>query len=130
MVVQHGRGLTILNDTYNANPQSMKLSIKTLALMSAPKRIAVLGDMLELGTTSAQSHEEVLQVAVDNSDVVIVQGGEFASAATSMNNSNVVVASDHAGCIDAVREHAVEGTAVLVKGSRGLQMENVVQGLL
>lgn len=130
MAVQQGKDHVLLNDTYNANPQSMTVSLKTLGLVSSKKRIAVLGDMLELGPTATVKHDEILSVAIENADLVIVHGPEFSASAQRLNNATVIACDTHAACIDAVQQATTSGTIVLVKGSRGLQMERVVQGLL
>lgn len=130
MVLQKGKGLTVLNDTYNANPQSMALSLKTLGLVTSQKRIAVIADMLELGDTTAKKHDEVLSVAIENADLVIVHGPEFIAASERSKNPMVLSCENHDAVIEAVEKEKTEGTVVLVKGSRGLQMERVVQRLM
>lgn len=129
MVVQHIKGMAVLNDTYNANPDSMRMSLRTLRLYPTDRRIAVLGDMRELGTEAPEEHMSILSEAAEIADLVIVYGPEFTLAAETLDRSNVIVCESHNACADEVRENTHPGSAVLVKGSRGLQMEHVIHML-
>lgn len=129
MVVQHINGTAVLNDTYNANPDSMRMSLRTLRLYPTDRRIAVLGDMRELGTEAPEEHMSILSEAAEIADLVIVYGPEFTLAAETLDRSNVIVCESHNACADEVRENTHPGSAVLVKGSRGLQMEHVIHML-
>lgn len=126
MVVQHCGSLTILNDCYNANPQSMAVAIETMRLFPAQRRIAVLGDMLELGTNAPFEHMAILVEAAAKSDLVITMGEHFRDAVEEMELSNVQWCETYVGCADLVRDVSGTNTAVLVKGSRGLAMERVI----
>lgn len=116
----------IINDTYNANPESMNLALETLQLYPATRRIAVLGDMRELGLTSEEEHMQVLDRASRIADLVVLHGDEFRRAQDLISASNVVLCSTHSGCAAEVKDNVTDGTVVLVKGSRGMQMEVVV----
>ena len=126
MVVQHVAGLVILNDTYNANPDSMRMSLRTLRLYPSDRRIAVLGDMRELGAEAGEEHLSILNEAVEAADLVVVLGPEYSSAARVLDRSSVIVCDSHHTCASVVRENSHAGSVVLVKGSRGLQMEKVI----
>lgn len=126
MVVQRFGSWTILNDTYNANPASMLIALETLARFSAQRRIAVLGDMRELGTTAQEEHLDVLKKAIALCDRVHVIGDEFTRAAV---NTTAVVHTNHADCVAALEADHHINDVVLVKGSRGLTMENIVTTL-
>ncbi|MEY3385883.1 MAG: UDP-N-acetylmuramoyl-tripeptide--D-alanyl-D-alanine ligase [Bacteroidota bacterium] len=126
MRVQRSGDLTILNDCYNANPASMVMALKTLQRFPAAKRIAVLGDMRELGDSSEDEHMHILNDAHVYADVVIIMGEEFRRAAERMDLPHVIHASGMRACYDHIREVATADSVVLVKGSRGMAMEQVI----
>ncbi len=126
MVVQHCGGLSILNDCYNANPDSMIVAIETLHQFPAKRRIAVLGDMLELGTNAHFEHMAILEEASAKSDAVITMGEHFRDAVEEMELSNVQWCETYVGCAEVVHDMSGTDAAVLVKGSRGLAMERVI----
>ncbi len=126
MTVQRERGLVILNDTYNANPESMLMALRTLQRYPAEKRIAVLGDMRELGAASEEEHMHIITASQEYADVVIVMGDEFRRAAERMDAPHLIVTPTHRGCVEHLREVARENSVVLVKGSRGMTMESVI----
>jgi UDP-N-acetylmuramoyl-tripeptide--D-alanyl-D-alanine ligase len=125
MEVQRAGPLTILNDTYNANPASMRMALRTLAMYPATRRIAVLGDMRELGAAAREEHQEILSLALQTADVVLLYGQEFAGV---VGEKGLVFAS-HEEIVDRLKEIAREGDVVLVKGSRGMELEKVVEEL-
>lgn len=120
-------GATVLNDAYNANPQSMVASLDVLAQMPG-RRIAVLGDMLELGPDELTWHREVVQHAVSvGLDRVVLIGERMAAAAST---PGPVTHHAHVSeLIDDLRGWLTEGDVVLLKGSRGARVEQVLQGL-
>lgn len=129
MVIQRIGDLTILNDCYNANPASMTLALHTLRRYRAAQRIAVLGDMRELGASTDVEHAAILAEAEQCADLIVVLGDAFHTAAERSDRPHVILAETHAGCVEAIRQHAQPGSAVLIKGSRGLRMEKVIEGL-
>jgi UDP-N-acetylmuramoyl-tripeptide--D-alanyl-D-alanine ligase len=126
MTVQRERGMVILNDTYNANPESMLMALRTLQRYPANKRIAVLGDMRELGLASQEEHMHIISASQEYADVVIVMGDEFRAAAERLDAPHLIVTSTHRGCVEHLLEVARENSVVLVKGSRGMAMERVI----
>ena len=130
MNVQRVGNLVILNDTYNANPESMLMALRTLQRYPASKRIAILGDMRELGQASQEEHMHILSASQEYADVVIVMGDEFRAAAERMGAPHLIVTPTHHGCLEHLIEVARESSAVLVKGSRGMTMERVIDLLL
>jgi UDP-N-acetylmuramoyl-tripeptide--D-alanyl-D-alanine ligase len=126
MTVQRERGVVILNDTYNANPESMLMALRTLQRYPANKRIAVLGDMRELGLASQEEHMHIISASQEYADVVIVMGDEFRAAAERLDAPHLIVTSTHRGCVEHLLEVARENSVVLVKGSRGMAMERVI----
>jgi len=128
------RGIQVLDDTYNANPDSMKAALLTLSQMSTNgRRIAVLGRMGELGAESERGHRSVGQVASDlGLDCLVSVGDEaklIAEEAWRGGIATVVKAKDQDEAVKALRDYARAGDIILVKGSRSSQMERIVEGL-
>ena len=134
-VVTH-HGVHIINDCYNANPASMRAALQLLAQWNpARERIAVLGDMLELGTETRQMHRDVGQfLATQRLSRLIVCGAlgrDIAEGARrgGMAGSQVDEVVDAAAAADHLKKIVRQGDVVLVKASRGLKLEQVVQVL-
>ncbi len=134
-VVTH-HGVQIINDCYNANPASMKAAIQLLAQWTpARERIAVLGDMLELGPEARQMHREVGQfVAAQSVSRLIVcgpLGREIAEGARrgGMTEAQIADVVDAAAAADYLKTVLRQRDVVLVKASRAMKMEQVVQVL-
>jgi UDP-N-acetylmuramoyl-tripeptide--D-alanyl-D-alanine ligase len=128
------RGIQVLDDTYNANPDSMKAALLTLSQMSTNgRRIAVLGRMGELGAESERGHRIVGQAASDlGIDCVVTVGDEAALMADEAwrgGVAKVVKVKDQDEAIKALRDYARAGDLILVKGSRSSKMERIVEGL-
>ncbi|MFN0171986.1 MAG: UDP-N-acetylmuramoyl-tripeptide--D-alanyl-D-alanine ligase [Bryobacteraceae bacterium] len=115
------RGMTIWNDCYNANPAAMKAMTDVLAATPARRRIAVLGEMLELGHASHALHREVGRyVAASGIDLVVGVHGA-AQWLAGETGGPFFETPEEAG--DYVRAIAREGDAILFKGSRGVRVE-------
>lgn len=130
MMMTHIDEIIVLNDSYNANPASMMTALETLSAMPCiGKRIAILGDMRELGTTSQEEHRTLLQQVVDYCDTCIVTGDEFSQAFDSMNTMphSIIVADSVEQCARLVNAQAQSGDIVLIKGSRGIKLERVLE---
>ena len=120
---------TLIVDAYNANPTSMEAALNNFASVVAECKVAMLGDMLELGDESVAEHVQVVRKAISASlDSVMFVGGEFAKAVASEG-----VASESIRCFDTsqnladwLAENPITGAAVLIKGSRGTRMEKVI----
>lgn len=133
---------TILDDSYNASPRATELALQTCAELAAGsngRAVAVLGDMKELGTDSERLHEEVGAAAVTAGIQILVCCGPemraaargavsamLASGATGMRIESV---DDPVEAIALLREAIEQGDVVLVKGSRSMQMERIVDAL-
>jgi len=131
-VVPLASGVTVVDDSYNANPASVAAALRSLAEAPATRRIAVLGDMLELGAASAEQHRVVGRLAGTLGLDVLYLHGDFAretaaGAATGMAADAIRVTSNHAAIASALAADARRGDWVLVKGSRGQRMEEVVR---
>lgn len=130
------QGIKIINDCYNANPASMTAAVQLLAdTEGAGKRIAVLGDMLELGPGGVQLHEEVgaavARLHIDDLIACGPLGRHLAEGARrgGMDRAHITEVPDAAAAAAAVRGLARQGDIVLVKASRGMKLEQVVQAL-
>ncbi|ULJ59808.1 UDP-N-acetylmuramoyl-tripeptide--D-alanyl-D-alanine ligase [Wielerella bovis] len=127
---QGKRNSTILDDTYNANPDSMKAALNVLAQMSAP-RVFVMGDMGELGETeAAQMHAEIGAYARElGIESAFFVGDNCAHAAEAFGGNGLWFA-DKDPLIQVLEHDLPENASVLVKGSRFMKMEEVVAALL
>ncbi len=121
---------TFINDAYNANPASMSEALKSLALLTKGRKIAVLGGMLELGDWTVREHEKIGAEAVElGLDALITMGSPasyIADAARKNGLGAVYTAQDHAGAADCLRQIIQPGDTVLLKGSRGFAMEKIL----
>jgi UDP-N-acetylmuramoyl-tripeptide--D-alanyl-D-alanine ligase len=137
MVALSVNGYTLLNDCYNANPTSMYAALETLqAMQSSGKKIAVLGDMRELGEAAAQEHLDLIRRAVlhDRFPVIMLTGPEMKQAVEEFrreydDHATLHFYDSNSDCTDALRSIVSEGDVVLIKGSRGIKMEEIVQAL-
>ncbi len=124
-------GVTFLDDTYNANPESMIAALETLEGLSMPgRKIAVLGRMGELGIHAATGYESVGNKAATVLSTLITVGEEasaIADAATKAGLSDVRVVSDNAAAAQLLCSFATQGDLVLLKASRSARMEEVLQ---
>ncbi len=125
------RGVTVLDDTYNANPDSVVAALSTLgALHPAGRRIAVLGRMGELGKHADEGYQRVGQRAAGTVDSLITVGPETAvltHSARAAGLRDVHEAADTEEAAGVLRSLAREGDIVLVKGSRTARMERVIE---
>ena len=129
-------GVRVFNDAYNANPASMKAALLAAKDIDVPgRRIAILGDMLELGPGSEEAHFELgrhVQLFGINELVAV---GEFAdnmaagAVEAGLPHTHVHAYPDREPVISFLRETMKEGDLVLVKGSRGIALEKVVEAL-
>lgn len=118
-------GATILLDAYNANPSSMEPALLSLGAMPASRRIAILGDMLELGKDSEKEHEDLLHFAAGlNIDQIILVGKEFEK--TPFLKFGALHFADNQAAKSWFDAQNLHDTAVLIKGSRGIRLELVV----
>jgi UDP-N-acetylmuramoyl-tripeptide--D-alanyl-D-alanine ligase len=131
-----GGDIRLVDDTYNANPGSMVAAIETLASMHGRRRtIAVLGDMLELGAQSAVLHREIGRAAGDAHIDQLYVAGNFASALADgamdrqMKAERIFCGTKEA-IIQQLNHQLQDGDMILVKGSRGMTMEEVVEAIV
>lgn len=122
---------TVINDVYNASPLSMAAALTTLANMSKGRKIAVLGDMLELGDASVEAHRRVGRQAAEQGVDIIITVGELAKQiAVAAHEQGVASAqsfTEHKAAIEALRKVVKPGDYILLKGSRGMKMETMLE---
>jgi UDP-N-acetylmuramoyl-tripeptide--D-alanyl-D-alanine ligase len=136
-VLRTSAGITVLDDSYNANPLAVRRALEVLASDThAARRIAVLGEMLELGPESASLHEECGRAAVAaHVDRLVTVGGAparalgLAAIAAGLAPGAVTHVDDSPAAAEAVAALVRPGDLVLVKGSRGIRLERVVERL-
>jgi len=127
--------IKIINDTYNANPESMKAALTTLSKMNGNRKIAVLADMLELGEMSKNIHFELGKFISDlKVDTVFTYGEEAKSIAKGAidggaNNENVKIFEYKEELIKELKQFLKPDDIVLIKGSRGMKMDEVVEAI-
>ncbi|MBR6943443.1 MAG: UDP-N-acetylmuramoyl-tripeptide--D-alanyl-D-alanine ligase [Fibrobacter sp.] len=135
MEIKTANGFKIISDCYNANPSSTKMALQTLGNMRIDgKRIAILGDMLELGKESGNMHKQIgMMVPEMNFDMLLAVGKEakkYVEGAKARGMKNVFHFDSVADVICFLSDKVAEGDVFLVKGSRGMHMEQVVDALL
>jgi len=136
MEIEEWKGVGVINDAYNANPASMAAAIKTLAEVPCRgQRIAVLGDMFELGKQSPQQHRKLGKLAaragLDGLYLLGAQAGQVRQGALEggMKSKDIMIGRNHGGVARQLRGRVKRGDWLLVKGSRGMKMERVLQRL-
>ena len=127
-VITERRNIVII-DCYNANPSSMEVAIENIASKHSERNLLILGDMLELGEWSFDEHCRILELAaqVDNAELVLV-GGEFTKAAHALG-IGATCCADSAEAADWVAQSQISDTTILLKGSRGIKLEKVIEVL-
>ncbi len=126
---KHG-GLTFILDCYNASPTSMKSSLSVLGSAKAEgRKIAVLGDMLELGEMSKQLHAMVADYVKENAQVCFLYGGEMSACRDTLKNIGFEVyhSEDKAELTEMLKAYIKDGDLLLFKGSRGMRMEEIAE---
>ena len=128
-------GIVLIDDSYNANPASMEMALRTVAeIREECRAVAVLGDMLELGPGTGPAHRAVGRLAatcVERLYLMGEQAGEVAAGAVEggLPTQAVIVALSHDEVLADLLKHVNQGDYLLVKGSRGMRMEVVAEGI-
>jgi len=123
-------GATIVNDAYNANPESVAAALRAFAgTCAGQRRIVVLGDMLEMGASAEAAHEEAIGLARDLAfDAIALVGPQMRAAAGRLNvRPAAAVDSVGGGGAEEIARLVRAGDAVLLKGSRGMALERVLE---
>lgn len=118
-ITEHNK---LVVDAYNANPTSMRAAIENFSIIDAPNKVLILGDMLELGELSQQEHQGIVNLLAEKKLTnVILIGTEFAATQSAFKNFENVSAAKVF-----LSENPVQDSFVLVKGSRGIKLEQLI----
>ena len=130
MYLEQIREITLINDCYNANPDSMAAALKTLEKFQPKgKKYAVLGDMRELGDSSFKEHCNVLEIVSDIADAIMVTGNEMKKAVESGIGKGIEYYESKNDLSADLKYKINQGDVILVKGSRGMAMEKIIEEL-
>ncbi len=125
-VMQTQKNLLLL-DAYNANPSSMNAAIENFAQMNQPNKMVILGDMLELGDDSANEHDSIVNLLKNNNITNLLLVGPFFMESGKAINAKTFSNSEE--IVDYLKQNPVKNFTILIKGSRGIKLEKVVEVL-
>ena len=134
--ILHSKGITVINDCYNASPSSAEAGIKILNQLKGTRKIAVLGDMLEMGDLSDYAHRLVGKYVVDfGVDFLVTVGKKSVAIAdgaieNGFSPENAVSFETNAQAIDFLDKFIKKDDIILVKASRGMKLEEISEHLL
>jgi UDP-N-acetylmuramoyl-tripeptide--D-alanyl-D-alanine ligase len=134
-VVTLANGARLVDDSYNASPAAMQLALASLRATPAPRRVAVLGEMRELGALSRDLHFKCGEAAEAAADLVVAIGGEDADALAEgaahagLAGKCIVRFADSSAAADAIESLVRPGDLILIKGSRGTRTDLVADRL-
>ncbi len=126
----------IIDDTYNSSPFASQFALKTLSeVKSSGRKIAILGDMLELGKHTTEAHKNIGKIARENVDVLIVVGPRAkaikeGALENGMDEKNIFEFLSSSETVEFIKTFVKKGDMILVKGSQGMRMERVVEAIL
>ncbi|AWW50888.1 hypothetical protein ASM33_08520 [Wolbachia endosymbiont of Folsomia candida] len=128
-IAYKGKHVCLIDDSYNASPASMKAAIKTLGTYHSQRKVALLGDMLELGCESIKFHTELLEIIIDHNIDKVYTVGKFMLALHNLLPSNIkgIHFDDSHQLKNNLNDVIQDNDVVLIKGSRGMKMDVVVQ---
>ena len=136
-IIQGMKGSILIDDTYNSSPSAALAALDTLKEVRAGRRIAVMGDMLELGKYSRDAHRQVGERAAACADILITIGFRARAMAEAALDAGLKEESirqyekdDTARATDELLADVREGDVILVKGSQGMRMERIVRALM
>jgi UDP-N-acetylmuramoyl-tripeptide--D-alanyl-D-alanine ligase len=123
-LIQKGSN-TIILDAYNANPSSMQAAIENFSLQQSDNKYMFLGGMMELGEESIAEHQSLVEmIKATNINNVVLVGGDFAHV-----EHNCTYLTDAAQAADWIRQNSPSNALILIKGSRGIKMEKLLDSL-
>lgn len=133
-IIEGEKETVILDDTYNSSPVAAEEALKVLGMLEAKRKIAVLGDMLELGRYSVDAHRKAGAQASQVADILVTVGvrsrATAESALDNMNESDVFQFDDSREAGIFLEPLIEKGDAILVKGSQGMRMERIVEEMM
>ena len=129
--IEHIGGLTLIEDCYNASPDSMKAGLDTLRSIAHHRRIAVLGDMLELGDYSEEAHRIVGEYASSRADLILTCGdmADIICERANVNGSQAMHFENKEELTKCLLELLSDGDTVLFKASRGMKFEDIFNAI-
>ena len=114
---------TLILDAYNANPSSMKVALENFEALEATSKVLIIGDMFELGTTSIQEHQAIVDlVATLHFKETFFVGENFYQTKTDK-----IQFKTYQELEDHIKKHPLENQAILIKGSRGMRLERILE---
>ena len=122
-------GVTVIEDCYNANPDSMKAALAMFRDFPCKRRFALLGDMLELGELSREAHEQLGRLAAESGLYCLITYGEQAkrtAVVAAAKGIKTLHTDSYREAADALLDRVQPGDAILVKASHGMALENVL----
>lgn len=133
LAVEKYEGITIINDCYNASPDSIRAALKVLSTAESERKIAILGDVLEMGDFAQQAHYELGRAVVESGADMLITAGEnmkhLAQGAKDSGMENVVTFDKTLEVCNFVKEEIKSGDAVLIKASHGMHFEEVYSAI-
>ena len=129
MEIENVRNMTVIKDFYNAAPDSVKASLAVLKTCEAKRRVAILGNILEMGEFSEKAHTDLGDSVLENNTDVLITAGENASyigkRAKELGLLEVYSFGTTDEAADFAKEFVKEGDAILIKASRGMKFEKI-----
>ncbi len=127
-------GYTVIQDCYNAGPESMNAALNVLSGRPG-RRVAVLGDMLELGVCAGAEHYKIGRVAAKSADILLAYGPNsermlYGAITGGMSQNNARAFTDKEKLVQVLKQLAKPGDTLLFKGSRGMRMEQALEMFL
>ena len=129
--VVHLNDITIIEDCYNASPDSMRAAFHAMCEMDAKRRCALVGDMLELGSVSQQAHEETAMIAADANVELLLCYGKLskitAQKAKECGIQQVIYCETKQQAVEQLQKNLRSQDVLLVKASRGMKLEDILK---
>ena len=119
---------TIILDAYNANPSSMEAAINNLAAMKAEKKVAILGDMFELEDEAVKEHQRIGELVKSKNFAAVYLCGKLMSSAKELYPQAQYFETKQE-LLEALKRNPISDATILVKASRGIGLETVVEYL-
>ena len=135
-IINLSKDIKLINDVYNANPNSMEEALRVMNNLPGPRKIAVLGDMLELGEWTRQAHVDIGKSVVNNGINYLVALGQNSrhiaegAADAGMSQRKIWTCDDINEANEYLKGLIRDGDVILVKGSRGMKMEGIVDFII
>lgn len=131
--IEHHKGIEIINDCYNASPDSIRAALSIMPYSLQKRRVAVLGDVLEMGEFAEHAHYELGKEILKNKIDLLITAGQnarqIAAGAADLGFTEYHCFDKTLGALNYVKEHVQDGDCVLVKASHGMHFEEIVAAI-